>query len=527
MLLTLVMVNVQALQLKRFDEKTPYIQENLGLAKLINFYHKSYFRININSFKIGLQDLISNTYFLSLKINQNSSSFNLLKQLENRVEIVQNKLKLITHEKSKRSIFDGLGTVIRYITGNLDQDDLKNIINNMNKLRNNEENIKIDNTRYISLLSKLEEKFENNSLIISNNFKETRSKLQQLDTTANIQQAVLIELLYLEAYEQFLSTLLTTITLSLKEEVNLAIISYKELAQIYNLLKTLFSPEELIPFDDLHYFEILNACKLNTIISNSEIIFVLKIPILHIPTYNHQKIYPLVFKKNHYLMLPTHNVIENRRINFLLEPCIQLSSIALCKDIIKNECNLKTLENCTVVKIDNVLDVRKLKNNSILINTNIETKLFDNCNKQELIINQPTLVLEACKLEIGKEHYNSINTSTNIKIPKFNISIVKSSIIKIDELKSFDDVKQILKESAFTKQLQNIEWKHQTSWFSVPLCIFIIITLYVVFKNRKAIGQLLIRRKIAEDLKIEGQTVPLQEISEIRIYPSLQQEFQT
>lgn len=527
MLLTLLMVNVQALQMKRFDEKTPYIQENLGLAKLVNFYHKSYFRININSLKLGFQDLLSNTYFLSLKINQNNTSFNLLKQLENRVEVIQNKLKLITYTKNKRSLFEGLGTAIRYITGNLDQDDLKTIINNMNKLRNNEENIKIYNTRYISLLSKLEEKFENNSLIITNNFKEINSKLQQLDNATNIQQAVLTELLYLEAYEQFLSTLLTTITLSLKEEVNLAIINYNELTQIYNLLKTLFSPEELIPFDELHYFEILNACKLNTVISNSEIIFVLKIPILHIPAYNHQKIYPLVFKKNHYLMLPTQNVIENRRINFLLEPCIQLRNIALCKNILKNECNLKTLENCTIVNIDNVLEISKLTNNSILINTNIETKLFDTCNKQELIVNQPTLVLETCELEIGKEHYNSINTTTNIKTPKFNISVVKSSIVKIEKLHTYDTVKQILKETAFAKQLQNLEWKHQTSWFSILLCILVIIILYIVFKNRKVIGQLLVKRKTARELKIEGQTVPLQQISEVRIYPSLQQEFQT
>lgn len=251
MLLTLLMVNNQTLQMQKFEENTPYIQENLGIAKLVNFYDKSYFHINMTNIRLSFQKLVSNTYFLSLKINNTSNNFNIFflffKQLESRVEAVENKLNLIMHNKIKRSLVDGLGTVIRYVTGNLDQNDLNNIMVNINKLRNNEEQLASRNTHFLSILSKLEEKFANNSLIISENLKKLTLKLNEINTEITI-QAILTELLYIETFEQFLSTIITTITLSIREEINISIINFQESSQLYDLLNTLFSKEELIPF---------------------------------------------------------------------------------------------------------------------------------------------------------------------------------------------------------------------------------------------------------------------------------------
>lgn len=523
--LTLLMVNNQALQVQRFDDDTPYVQENLGLAKLINFYHKSYFHINITNLKTSFQNILSNTYFLTLKINETSNNFNILKQLENRVQIIQDKLNLITHKKSKRALANGLGTIIRYVTGNLDQSDLNNIITNMNKLRNNEEKITLQNTRSLSILSKLEERFANNSLIISKNLKKLNSKLNQLNTEITIQQAVLTELLYVEAFEQFISSLLTTITLSSQEKVNLAIINYQDMSHLYELLNTLFTKEELLPFSELHYFETLNICKLNAIISNAEIIFVLKIPILHIPTYNYQKVYPLIFKKNNFIILPTENVIENRYIDFLSEPCTELRNFALCNKILKVECNLKTLENCTIVQVNNHLDIKQLRNSSLIINTNKKVKLFDNCIKQEIVIISPTLVLEACNLEVENEHYNSFNSSINIKIPYFNISFERNAIMQIDSIKPFEDIKQLIKENKISTQMQNLEWQHRTSWFSMISCIIIIFIIYITFRYRIVIRKIFLKPK--EKVANEEHMVPLQQVSSVRIYPCLNQELQT
>lgn len=518
-------VNNQALQVQRFDDDTPYVQENLGLAKLINFYHKSYFHINITNLRTSFQNILSNTYFLTLKINETNNNFNILKQLEDRVQTIQDKLKLITHSKSKRALFNGLGTVVRYVTGNLDQSDLNNIMTNMDKLRNNEEIITLQNTRSLSILSKLEERFANNSLVISKNLKKLNSKLNQLNTEITIQQAVLTELLYVEAFEQFTSSLLTTITLSSQEKVNLAIINYQDMSHLYELLNTLFAKEELLPFSELHYFEILNICKLNAIISNTEIIFVLKIPILHIPTYNYQRIYSLIFKKNHVLILPTENVIENRYIDFLSEPCIELRNFALCNKILKTECNLKTLENCTIVQVNNQLYIKQLRNSSLLINTNKKVKLFDNCIKQEIVIKNPTLVLEACNLEIENEHYNSFNSSTNIKIPNFKISFERNAIMQIDSIKPFDDIKQLIKDNKISAQIQNLEWKHHTSWFSMISCVIVLLIFYTMFRYRIVIRRIFLKPK--EKTTNEEHTVPLQQISSVRIYPCLNQELQT
>ena len=135
------MVNGQELQQLK---NVPYIQENLGLASLVNFYHKTYFHINLTSINKNIQNSVTNVYLISLKI-RNNTLYNYLESSLVSVQI-QTKFKLLTNERYKRSLFDGLGTAIRYISGNLDQNDLKQIMPNMRILRNNEDQILLQNT---------------------------------------------------------------------------------------------------------------------------------------------------------------------------------------------------------------------------------------------------------------------------------------------------------------------------------------------------------------------------------------------
>lgn len=203
-------VTSQDLQMRSISDNIPYIKEDLGIGKLVNFYHNSYFHINISNLVISVQTALRNCYFLSLKINSKNHNYYLLKHLENKVENIQNKLALIKQSRQKRAIFNGLGTAIKYITGNLDQNDLNDIMTNMNKLKQNEDSLNLQNTQTLSILSKLEEKFDSNSLIISENFKTINNQLKNLTTEINIQEASLLEIFTVNSLEQFLSNILNT-----------------------------------------------------------------------------------------------------------------------------------------------------------------------------------------------------------------------------------------------------------------------------------------------------------------------------
>lgn len=289
------MANSQELQ---EIKNVPYIQENLGLASLVNFYHKTHFHVNLTSINKNIQNCLTNVYFISLKIRNNT----LYNYLENSLVSLQAKYKMLTQRRNKRSLFDGLGTAIRYVTGNLDLNDLKEIMSNMQILRNNEDKLKLQNTKTLSLLSFLQNKFENTTNTINSQFLQVSSNLNKLNEEIKVQEFILKEIFNIKSLEAYIDRILNIITFSIKEEINLLLIDTSDITEIERLLNSIFSHNELIPFSKLYYFEFMNLCKLNTIVSDHEIIFVLKIPIIYKITYNYQKLYPTLFNHTNLLV---------------------------------------------------------------------------------------------------------------------------------------------------------------------------------------------------------------------------------
>lgn len=103
-------------------ETDGFFVENLGPTKILDHYHKFYFYINLTQIEINFSNLWTNSYILSLKCNDSCPLINYLK--ENCFEIEDELSKLVF--RNKRSI-DSLGSAIRFVTGNLDQDDLKTL----------------------------------------------------------------------------------------------------------------------------------------------------------------------------------------------------------------------------------------------------------------------------------------------------------------------------------------------------------------------------------------------------------------
>ena len=319
---------------------------------------------------------------------------------------MQSKYKLLTQQRNKRSLFDGLGTAIRYVTGNLDQSDLKEIMANMQILRNNDDKLKLQNTKTLSLLSFLQNKFENNTNIINSQFSQMSKNLNKLNEEIKIQEFILKEIFNIKNLEGYIDKILNIITFSIKEEINLLLIDTTDIIEIEQLLKSIFSHNELIPFSKFFYFEFMNLCKLNTIVSDHEIIFVLKIPIIFRITYNYQKLYPILFNHTNLLIIPTSYVLEDKDIYFLEKSCIKLSiNQVLCYKILNNECNIKTLTNCPIVHSVNYSQVSIMNNNQLLVNTNQRITLFEHCNKTHIMISQPTVINTYCEISALNIYY--------------------------------------------------------------------------------------------------------------------------
>jgi len=509
------MVNGQELQQLK---NVPYIQENLGLASLVNFYHKTYFHINLTSISKNIQNSVTNVYLISLKIHNNT----LYNYLESSLVSLQTKFKLLTHQRYKRSLFDGLGTAIRYISGNLDQNDLKQIMSNMRILRNNEDQILLQNTRTLSLLSFLQDKFENTTNEINSQFLQLSNQINKLNENIKLQELILKEIFNIKNLEAYIDKILNIITFSIREEINLLLLDNTDILEIEKLLNTIFTYNELIPFSKLYYFEVMNLCKLNTIVSDHEIIFVLKIPIIFKTIYNYQKLYPILFNTTNLLILPTEYVLEDKDIYFLEKSCIKLSiNQVLCHKTLNNKCNVKTLTDCLIVYNNNYSQISLMNNNQLLINTNRKISIFEHCNKTHLVVYKPTIINKYCEISALNNTYVFKETANiAIKIP-MNQDIVynfKVQKINFSPLDSYHNVKNKIESLQHNVTLNNLKWENRTISFSFYIVLFFLCFMYFAYKYRSKIRDC---RKETKTIRIEkDQAIPLQ------VCPSLFQEIQ-
>lgn len=513
------MVNGQEIQR---TNNVPYIQENLGLASLVNFYHKSYFHINLTSINKNIQNYITNVYFISLKAH-NNTLYNLL---ENSMISLQEKYKLLTHQRNKRSLFDGLGTAIRYITGNLDQDDLKEIMSNMQILRNNENKITLQNTKTLSLLSFMQNKFENNTNFINQEFLQIIKNLNKINEATKLQELIIKEIFNIKSLESYIDKLLNIITFSITEELNLLLISSSDIIKVEQILNTIFPLNELISFSKLYYFEFMSLCKLNTIISDHEIIFVLKIPIVYNITYNYQKLYPVLFDNSSLLIIPRSYVLEDKEIYFLEKPCLELSTKeVLCYKVYNNECNLKTLSNCLIVQNTNYSRIEVMNNNHLLVNTNQKVPLFEHCNKTQIIVNHPVVISKYCEISTLQNTYifkNTINSS--IKLPnveKYDFILQKINFVPAD---SYHSIKDKIKNLQHDVVLNNLKWEHRSISISIYVILLILCSIYLVYKYRSKL-KFKNCKKSTKMVDVEDDQV-LKPLKAVQVIPSLSQGIQ-
>jgi hypothetical protein len=153
--------------------------------------------VNISSLTIMINNINSN--LKQVPINFNTENFR--KDIQLTLQMTKEKLKMITvnknsligHARSKRGLINGLGTAIKWVTGNLDTTDKEKIDSTLAQLENNQKFLmkqtkgSFKNNRYLT------DKFDKDMLVIKNNTEVINNKLRE-DTDAVSQVIILNQL---------------------------------------------------------------------------------------------------------------------------------------------------------------------------------------------------------------------------------------------------------------------------------------------------------------------------------------------
>lgn len=479
------------------------LEDQIGEAKFIDHFHNFLFTISLRDLEKTYNNALNNSYLISNQRNHfdfdnfnfklfNKLIFNLDRIKETLGKISSDSKDNIKNYRNKRGLVNGLGTIVKFITGNLDDSDLQTITENIDNFRNIQHSQIEKINQLTSLANHITSRLDKQTQQINENLEITQNYIHKLQDNEKTRILIQDSIYQTEEITHFLETLERTITLSLYELPNLEIITNTELLEMQNYLKKIYSPEQLFHFDQNHLFKLLESSKLTIVGTNNTINFLLKIPILKTLKANYSLVYPIPNKDNLLIIPPRRYLVTiNKNQLWTDETCKTTDSLSICStNPIQDSCTINSISECETLKAsNNYLIVKALRNQQLLVVAKEKTKIVENCQEilTQYYIQGQNLLSTECKIIIQGNTYS--NT-----VPRFKIDLPNTTSIKLQDhnaeidfklkhLNSFEDLK---KEASQIQPSRGIIIKsvHYTSSITATIIIIILIILAISFKQR-------------------------------------------
>lgn len=340
------------------------------------------FHFNLTSLKESynnIQETVS-----SLTLRSNNTFPYLLSELNETIRETKKELNklLPATPRRKRGLVNGLGSIIKFISGNLDQDDLDNLQKQLNSLRqSNSKEIKHIN-KLISFSNSIAQKFYIEMNHVNYNMKVIKGILQQEDFKINLLEHLQYVLLCVNKFDKIIRVLQDTISLSFKEMTNVKMFSQKDITNIVKHLQLIYPTKTIIHNDQYHQFENLKLSKTQVLMMNEEMIVILFVPITNGKTYTLYRVSPIPNKNNLILIPPERYYLQGPTLSWSNAPCERIAQYYACIlfNTRRTTCNLTDTTGCQFAIVKN------------------EVELFQPLNKEHILFSskRPQMILQTC-----------------------------------------------------------------------------------------------------------------------------------
>lgn len=511
-----------------------YFQENIGQAKMIDHYHRFFFYVNLTSFQSSYYRLIANAVVLEHKTAEDQLLHNLYRQLWSQCFEIEEYLQKLGHNRNKRALLNILGKSIKFITGNLDEDDLNEINKNLEKLYNNQKDSLEKITKLTSFANHITDRYATDIETLNNNSLVIQELIKNVTENSETQLLLLDEIYTSSKLKDTLQMLERTISLAFQDITSIELFSTKDLKQIMRYLTQNYLKEQLLSVTDKHLFKILQFSKLHLMAVNDTITFLLKIPILSLEDFKYSKIYPIPNQKSQIIIPPTSYHLETTTMQELWtdEDCSTIEEQIICSMKAKTDkCNLKDLNDCTVALVNEMYQVHViLRNNEILISTDYPIEIIENCDNyvERKNLKGTYIIRSNCKIIFDKVIISNkfLNFSINAPtVEEQTLQEVGNVKLKLEHLNNIN----LLKNDVKNLNNQEVELSpiiHAIHFSITSMCMIIVfIGLCILFVFRKKFYNVCFKKRTiikiqASKLPKEEEERPIEE-QEMRLYPSL------
>lgn len=466
---------------------------------------------------------------------ENQKMISLQQQEETKIqqymEILQPK------QRSKRGALNIMGSVVKAITGNLDNEDGRRYDNQIQELQNNQKTIQTVLKHQVELMDNISTYFEHSLETMFANQEQIAHQASKNQNQINSLQAYYHRTLLLEELRQQVEELFDATTFAKAGILHPLVITPDILlSSIKNLH---LSNNYQFPFEVIveKIYQIESLIKIKAYQNNQYFVFILSIPIVGIEPYQYYNLNALpIFLGNDTFkqITPQINFVGLKRQTFITlnNPCIQLKKKTYLCDhefehyISENSpCEIHMLnadnnyQNCLFQTFKvNDFEVRNLETNIKILLSSQENKLIQTCNQQEdvKIIKGTYLIsdLENCKFIIKNQiikNYKSI-IQTEIKLIDLSEKHKNISSINLVQIPVSNLTKDIRKHEMMLNSISYNQGQHTVSnyiIYSMLAVLFLIICVYSI--NRKFVSS---AQSKSKQVQVQ-QDIALQELPQL------------
>lgn len=468
-------MRAEDIALSNLDNGPGILPFNLGSSKIISHHHSFLQIVNLELLKFSVESVHDNLQAISPQLNNKTLSL-----YEPHIEYLKYKLSKISDQlltfglvRAKRGLIDGLGSVIKSISGNLDYTDAIKYDNAIKTLSENENKIANELNNHISI----EKRWTSESFKTISSLKENQLKIEKtVNLILNSAATVENELIKYAHLAQLLLILGDNID-SLSEELirleNLlafirvksthhSMLSTKTFKSMLLKIRTLYKSENLLDLNIREYFDVM---KLGYYYDKENIILVFKVPIVYPRTYNLYKL-SLVPNKNNEVIIPTYPYIAMHENDFMYmeAECPKTSLWYICEA--RSSYLAANQRECIFQLITNQDINESCKPTSIFLST----AAFEKLDEKHYTVSfpKPTKVRLSCKEDqyttLKGSYLSTIPKGCFLQSPEFTISNVHDHVqgqaVKILDVPANENLRSPINKPTFNLNTINLEDLH-------------------------------------------------------------------
>lgn len=439
---------------------------------------------------IGYETLVKNS-ITEPNIEIDYVSMKIRDQLFAKLKLLQENLGKLTHQRTKRGLINALGSIVKFITGNPDDNDLQAINENIKELHENQNSGITKINQLTSFANHVTKRFNEQIETINQNLAKTQLYFNRQLNIESYRIILQDEIFQAEKLLHTLFLLERSISLALNDIPNLEIISMREFREMQDYLKTIYGPQQLLPIDQDHLFKLLEGTKFSIFGINQTITFMLKVPIVKPFLSKISKIYPIPNNHSVLIIPPKKNLISTPTGEFWTdEECKTLSSTILClTPPTPEKCSLSVLNSCTTAKATNDFEIiHPLNNNEILTIFKNQKEIVEDCHGlvSHHFVQGANLISSPCFVRIGKTTFYNSTPTYEICTPdiaNFPVDFNQTVDFKYKHLVSPTDLQQDV-DSLQANILEPHSILQHSISFTTLLLITVLIILLVCYRKR-------------------------------------------